>query len=354
MKTVFAFIFLLVCTASCDANFVTNSLQESRAIQAYKDKKYDQALQIYNQLAANHPYDAGYNYNIGDILYKSGKFQESIPYYKRAIEHGNMQTKVQSSFNIGNVHMQSKAYDDAINSYEDVLKLDSDNQPAKHNLEIAKKLKEQKEQEDQKQDQDQKQDSQDQDDDQDEKQGQDNQQEDQKQDSSSDKNSKNKDKKSGDQKKSDQGKDQKGDSSSEKKEEKGADQKQGQKDQQKESQDQKKDASKNNTEKSDQEIEQDLAKSQKEQREKQEKQQSTPQSGNSSDGDSSEEKQVPQQLNDSLYQEMQKSAADDDRLSTKEAQLMQQMENLEKSVTKNVMKHMIRTQTAGTDDGKKW
>lgn len=346
MKTFFAFMFVLFAAFFADASsIIANSLQEARAIQAYKDKKYDEALKIYNQLAAGRPYDAGYNYNIGDILYKSEKFQESIPYYQRAIEHGDMQTKVQSTFNIGNVHMQIKAYDDAISSYENVLKLDPENQPAKHNLEVAKKMKQQKEQEDQKQDQDQKQDSEDQKDDQDEKQGKDNQQKDQK--SSSDKNSKNKEKKSGDQKDSDQGKDQKGDSS-EKKEDR-SDQKQGQKDQQKESQEQKEHASKNNAEKSDEEIEQDLAQAQKEQREKQEKKQSTPQSGNAS-----EEKQVPQQLDDSLYQEMQKSAADDDRLSAKEAHLMQQMENLEKNVTKDVMKHMIRTQTAGVDDGKKW
>ena len=92
-----------------------------------------------------------------------------------------------------------------------------------------------------------------------------------------------------------------------------------------------------------------MKKSQKEQREKQEKQQAAPQADKAS-----EEKSIPQQLDDSLYQEMQKSAADDDRLSKKEAQLMEQMEDLEKQVTKNVMKHMIRAQTAGAADGKKW
>ena len=353
MKKVLVFIILFLLAGVLDASFIASSLQEARAMNFYKDKKYDQALKIYNQLAASKPYDARYNYNIGDILYKSGKFQEAISYYQRAIEHGDMQMKVQSTFNIGNVHMQLKAYDDAIVSYENVLKMHPDNQPAKHNLEVVKKLKEHKEQEDQKQDQEQKQESKDQENnqnDQDEKQGQENQQQEQKQDSSSDKNSKNDKKQSGDQKGSDKGKDQKNDSS-EKKED-GSNQKQGQKDQQKEQQAQKEETSKKNAEKSDEEIEQDLAQAQKEQREQEkqkEKQQSAPQSGNSS-----EEKQFPQQLDDSLYQEMQKSAADDDRLSKKEAQLMEQMEDLEKQVAKNVMKHMIRAQTAGSDHGKNW
>lgn len=345
MKKLSIFISLFLLPATFDASFILNSLQEARAIKAYKNAQYDKALKIYNKLATDKPYDSVYNYNIGDILYKSGKFQESFSYYKRAIEYGSMPIKVQSLFNIGNVHMQEKAYDDAINSYEEVLKLHPENQPAKHNLEVAKKLKEQKNQEDQKQD------SQDQNNDQDEKQGSDSQQKDQKQDSKSDKNSKDTKKDSGDQKQSGSEKNQKNDGSSEEKENR-ADQKQGQKDQQKQSQDQQKDASKDQAEKSDEEIEKDLAQAQKEQRkqqEKEEKEQRAPQSGNAS-----EEKDFSQQLDDSLYQEMQKSAADDDRLSAKEAQLMQQMEDLEKNVTKNVMKHMIRTQTAGFNDGNKW
>ena len=346
MKRVSVFISLLVLSAIFDASFIQNSWNEARAIQAYKHGKYDEALKIYNQLATDKPYDAECNYNIGDILYKSGKFQESIPYFKRAIEHGNMHIKVQATFNIGNVHMQEKAYDDAIKLYEEVLKMHPENQPAKHNLEVAKKLKEQ---EDQKQNQEQNQDSQDQENDQDEKQGQDSQQKDQKQDSKSNKNNK---KESGDQKNSGSEKDQKNEGSSEKQEEKGADQKQGQNNQEQDSNDQKQDASKNNAEKSDEEIEKDLTKAQKqqcEQQEKQEKKQSAPQSGKAA-----EEKENFEHLDDSLYQEMQKSAADDDRLSEKESQLMQQMEDLEKNITRNVMKHMIRTQTAGADDGKKW
>jgi len=352
MKLHRVFIVLFFLVNSCYCGFITSSLQEARAIKAYKNKKYDEALKIYNQLVANNPYDAVYNYNIGEVLYKSGKYKESIPYYHRAAEHGSAHIQVQSLFNIGNVHMQEKSYDQAIISYEGALKLDPENKFAKHNLEVAKKLQEQKDQEDPKRDQEQKQDSQDQKNDQDEKQDKDSEQKDQKQNENSDKDSKSDEKDSGDQKESGSEKDEKKKGSSEKEQKKGAGQNKGQENQQAGDQDQKENSSKNNAEKSDKEIEQDLKQAQKEQRKQEEKQgnhRSTPQKDNTS-----EEKEHAQHLDDSLYQEVQKSAADDDRLSDKEAQLMQAMEDLERNVTKNVMKHMIRAQTAGVDEGKKW
>lgn len=133
-----------------------------QAVQAYKQQDYEQSLTDIHALMDQDPYNAEYNYNVGTVLYKQKKYNDAQQAFLRAINHGSKTSKLteQAFFNCGNCYYQLKSWQNAIDAYQNVLKMNETNQQAEHNLQLAlymlKNEQLKKQQEDQSHNQDQK------------------------------------------------------------------------------------------------------------------------------------------------------------------------------------------------------
>ena len=108
------------------------------------------------------------DFNLGDALYKQGRYEEAVDKFEKIIEKSdNNIVKGSSHHNIGNAHLQNffknpqenqGKLDESIESYKNALRNNPRDNEARYNLEMAKRLKQQmqqQQQQQQNQDQDQ-------------------------------------------------------------------------------------------------------------------------------------------------------------------------------------------------------
>ncbi len=140
--TVFMLIFLF------NLNFTIldrGNQYNKKGIKKYKGKKYGKALNYFQRAKEYALYDKKLDLNIGDALYKLGKYDEAEKYFKSGAESSKSALKKFSLYNLGNTYYKKGELKKAEESYKKALKIDPDFIKAKKNLEIVlKKLKNQK------------------------------------------------------------------------------------------------------------------------------------------------------------------------------------------------------------------
>ncbi len=97
--------------------------------------------------------DAGFN--LGNALYKQGRYGEAADEFVRSAVAGETDTvkQAQSLYNLGNSLIKEQKYDEGIRAYINSLKLDPGNIEAKYNLAWAQDQLRQQQKKDQNQDQ---------------------------------------------------------------------------------------------------------------------------------------------------------------------------------------------------------
>jgi tetratricopeptide (TPR) repeat protein len=150
--------------------------------------EYDAALAQYLDAQRNAPSRLELGFNVGDALYKQGKYDEAAQALGRVLESENQSLSAGAYYNLGNTFFRQEKYQEAVGAYKKALMMNPNDQDAKVNLELAleklqdqdKQDKDDKDKQDQdKQDQDkQDQDKQDQDKQDQDKQDQDKQDQD--------------------------------------------------------------------------------------------------------------------------------------------------------------------------------
>ncbi len=115
-----------------------------------KAEKYREARADYLKIQVNEPHNSRLNYNLGVANYREGAYDQAVASFTRAAqEAGSKKLKEKSFYNLGNSYFMLQDYQQAINAYEEALKIDPNDEDAKFNLELArKKLKEQEENKD--------------------------------------------------------------------------------------------------------------------------------------------------------------------------------------------------------------
>ena len=141
-----AVVFLMLLSASsAEAASWTDLFlnRDQQGLKAYDQGNYQKAMEKFNT-----PYQHGV------AAYKAGRYDQAVQSFKAA-------QGVQAEYNLGNAQLMQGKAEEAIASYENVLKQNPNDAHAKHNLEIAKKmLQQQKEQPQNKESSDQKKDGQ--------------------------------------------------------------------------------------------------------------------------------------------------------------------------------------------------
>lgn len=105
-----------------------------------KGEYKDAEINYRKSFETNKDYYKGY-FNLGDALYKQGKFDEAANYFSKISQSENVDKKVkaQAYHNLGNCLLQQKKYQESVDAYKNSLKLKPEDKDTKYNLEYAKK-----------------------------------------------------------------------------------------------------------------------------------------------------------------------------------------------------------------------
>jgi tetratricopeptide (TPR) repeat protein len=120
----------------------------------YKKADYSAAASTYGEVVKKNDANSTAQYNLGNALYKSDKKEDALTAYEKAqSQMTNYGERSNALYNKGVVLQNDKKLEDCIVAYKNALKLDPNNEDARHNLQLALKKQQQ---EKQKQDQDKK------------------------------------------------------------------------------------------------------------------------------------------------------------------------------------------------------
>ena len=155
-------IFLMIfINLICSHQIIMPIFDTYRAVNAYKNDDLESAQTIFDNLVTQDPDNCEALYNLGKIAYKKNNFEGAEAYFDKAVQvhSGSEKFQEQALFDLGNSQTKLKKWHEALKSFEDVLKINPNNEYAKKTLEQIKKIieqEEQKKQEQEKKQQDQK------------------------------------------------------------------------------------------------------------------------------------------------------------------------------------------------------
>lgn len=161
----------LLCLASL--TFALPALASVNSAQQHiDDGQYSAALQDYRELLKKKPDDPRLHYNTGIAAYRNGEFDEAAQRFQSATQAQDLSLQQQAYYNLGNAHYRSGEnaadpqqrtahWNQAIQQYESALKLNSQDEQARENLQFVKRRLEELQQQQQQQQQQPNQDQQD-------------------------------------------------------------------------------------------------------------------------------------------------------------------------------------------------
>ncbi|MCK4276995.1 MAG: tetratricopeptide repeat protein, partial [Phycisphaerae bacterium] len=101
-------------------------------------KRLDEAADCYRRAIETQPNYANAQYNLGNILYKLGRYDEAIRYYEMAIENrGTLESREDLAKvynNLAHIHARLNQLDRAAIYYRRTIEIDPDNYSAMNNL----------------------------------------------------------------------------------------------------------------------------------------------------------------------------------------------------------------------------
>ena len=128
----------------------------------YKKSEFAGSEGMYRRAQAPESPSKDAVFNLGDALYKQGRFGEASDEFTRTIKTstGDSLKQAEGLYNLGNSLLKEQKFGESIEAYINSLKIKPDNMEAKYNLAYAqdqlKKQEEQQQNQDKNQDQDQK------------------------------------------------------------------------------------------------------------------------------------------------------------------------------------------------------
>jgi Ca-activated chloride channel homolog len=134
----FLIAILLLGIYNLDAQNAHDLLKQ--ADNGYDKKKYDEAEENYSAAKLLKKSEIT-DYNLANTSYKKKKYKEAIKLYDDVVNKStNPSLKQKAFFNKGNAHFQNKEYGEAAKDYKDALKINPDDEEARMNYALAKKM----------------------------------------------------------------------------------------------------------------------------------------------------------------------------------------------------------------------
>jgi tetratricopeptide (TPR) repeat protein len=110
--------------------------KSNRLAQAQKN---EEALNVLLDAAVKYPGNDKVNFNLGNIFYRLNNFDEAIQSYQQVIKVGQSPYLSESFYNLGNAYFRQGKLQEALAAYEKTVQLSPKDQDAKFNLELVKK-----------------------------------------------------------------------------------------------------------------------------------------------------------------------------------------------------------------------
>jgi tetratricopeptide (TPR) repeat protein len=117
--------------------------------------KLDEALAQYQVGETESPESPQLDYNIANLMYEMGKYEEALDRFNGALEGQDADLYAATHYNMGNTYYRMGDYQQAIASYTKALEANPDDMDAKLNLELARKMLKDNMQPDENEDQEQ-------------------------------------------------------------------------------------------------------------------------------------------------------------------------------------------------------
>lgn len=125
-------------------------------VDQYKEKNYADAEVNFKKGKEKSPENFEAHFNLGDALYKQGRYDESLQEFYSSIElTEETDLKAKAYHNIGNSFLKSQKFKESIEAYKNALKINPNDQETKYNLSYALKQLEKQNQQNQNQNKDQ-------------------------------------------------------------------------------------------------------------------------------------------------------------------------------------------------------
>lgn len=126
-------------------SFVTFAQQKDKFLpkgnEEFADKKYADAEADYRVSQSKTPKYAVSSYNLGNSIYRQKKSAEAKYPYLKAIESAKTRPQKHKAFhNLGNVYMNEKNYQGAVEAYKNALRNNPDDDETRYNFALAKKM----------------------------------------------------------------------------------------------------------------------------------------------------------------------------------------------------------------------
>ena len=129
--------------------------------EAFKAGRFDEALGRYRS-AETRGADPRLHFDMGAALYKLGEkaadqaekaklLQQAEEQFRRAADSDDVQLKSLAYFNLGNSMYQRQQWEDAVSAYKRALRANPNNEPARHNLEMALRQRDKQDKQDKQQ-----------------------------------------------------------------------------------------------------------------------------------------------------------------------------------------------------------
>ncbi|SCY56428.1 tetratricopeptide repeat protein [Flavobacterium caeni] len=108
---------------------------------SFAEKKYADAEADYRVSQSKTPKYAVSSYNLGNSIYRQKKSSEAKYPYLKAIENAKTRPQKHKAFhNLGNVYMNEKNYEAAVEAYKNALRNNPEDEQTRYNFALAKKM----------------------------------------------------------------------------------------------------------------------------------------------------------------------------------------------------------------------
>lgn len=144
------FILAALALSACGSS-IERTLDSGN--QAFLEADYQKALEKYGQAMEMSPEMGEPSYNLANTLYRLDAFEEAGQFLAQTIQTASDQLAEHGFYNLGNSFFQQELMPEAVESYKDALRLDSQDMDAKYNLELAMVQQEQQQQQQEQQEQ---------------------------------------------------------------------------------------------------------------------------------------------------------------------------------------------------------
>lgn len=118
-----------------------------RAMDLYEQGKTEEAIELYREEAIENPDRPDIAYNLGNMLYRDGKFPDTLPHYGKAAETPDADLKSRVIYNTGNslarIGMSggdAASLEKALAAFKESMKLAPGDADAKYNYEFVRRL----------------------------------------------------------------------------------------------------------------------------------------------------------------------------------------------------------------------